>query len=90
MSYDRSGRRANVSSLFYSHEGSNAHEWIYSVYQQFDRENGNNLWWEAIIKKMRNVRPAFEVWEKETSELPEGYQDEERSSRISSVGKGNI
>ena len=43
--------------------------------KQFDRENGNNLWWEAIIKEMRNVRPAFEVWEKETSELPEGYQE---------------
>jgi hypothetical protein len=40
----------------------------------FDKENGNNLWWEAICKEMKNVRPAFEVWEKEISEIPPGYQ----------------
>jgi hypothetical protein len=41
----------------------------------FDKENGNTLWWEAICKEMKNVRPAFEVWEKDLSELPPGYQE---------------
>jgi hypothetical protein len=40
----------------------------------FDRENGNTLWWDAICKEMKNVRPAFEVWDKDVSELPPGYQ----------------
>jgi hypothetical protein len=40
----------------------------------FDKENGNILWWEAICKEMKNVRPAFEIWEKEISEIPPGYQ----------------
>ncbi len=42
--------------------------------KRFDEENGNTLWWDAICKEMKNVRPAFEVWEKDTSELPPGYQ----------------
>jgi hypothetical protein len=41
---------------------------------QFDKENGNNLWWEAICKEMKNVRPAFEKWEKSPGELPPGFQ----------------
>jgi hypothetical protein len=40
----------------------------------FDLENGNNLWWEAICKEMRNVRPAFEAWDKSESDIPIGYQ----------------
>jgi hypothetical protein len=40
----------------------------------FDEENGDTLWWDAIWKEMKNVRPAFEVWEKDISELPPGYQ----------------
>jgi hypothetical protein len=40
----------------------------------FDEENGNTLWWDAICKEMKNVRPAFEVWDKGVSELPPGYQ----------------
>ena len=39
----------------------------------FDAENGNTFWWDAICKEMRNVRPAFEVWEKPLSEMPVGY-----------------
>jgi hypothetical protein len=42
--------------------------------KRFDEENGNTLWWDAICKEMKNVRPAFEVWEKPISELPPGYQ----------------
>jgi hypothetical protein len=41
----------------------------------FDKENGNTLWWDAICKEMKNVRPAFEVWEKDLSDLPVGYQE---------------
>jgi hypothetical protein len=40
----------------------------------FDKENGNTLWWDAICREMKNVQPAFEVWDKDVSELPPGYQ----------------
>ena len=26
-----------------------------------DKENGNTLWCDAIMKEMKNIRPAFEV-----------------------------
>ena len=42
--------------------------------RRIDAENNNTLWWEAIQKEMKNVRPAFEVWEKTEAELPVGYQ----------------
>jgi hypothetical protein len=42
--------------------------------KRFNEENGDTLWWGAIYKEMRNVRPAFEIWEKDISELPPGYQ----------------
>jgi hypothetical protein len=32
------------------------------------------LWWDAICQEMKNVQPAFEVWDKDVSELPPGYQ----------------
>ena len=41
----------------------------------FDLENGDTLWWDAICKEMRNVRPAFEVWDKSVADLPPGYQE---------------
>jgi hypothetical protein len=31
----------------------------------FDEENGNTLWWDAICKETKNVRPTFEFWEKD-------------------------
>ena len=40
----------------------------------FDKENGNALWWDAICKEMNNIRPDFEVWEKNISYLPTVYQ----------------
>ena len=43
--------------------------------KEFDEENGNTLWWEAICKEMKNIRPDFEVWEKDISGLPPGYQN---------------
>jgi hypothetical protein len=33
------------------------------------------LWWEAIKKEMKNVCPAFQVWEKDFKDLPVGYQE---------------
>jgi hypothetical protein len=32
--------------------------------QQIDKENGDTLWWDAILMEMRNVCSAFEKWEK--------------------------
>ena len=43
--------------------------------KSFDKENVNTLWWDAICKEMKNIRPAFEVSEKDISELPLGYQN---------------
>ena len=42
--------------------------------QAIDAENGDMLWWDAIMKEMRNVRPAFEKSEKSKKDLPVGYQ----------------
>ena len=42
--------------------------------KRLDQENGDSQWWEAICNEMRNVRPAFEVWEKEVEHIPPGYQ----------------
>ena len=42
--------------------------------QQIDKDNGDTLWWDAILMEMRNVRPAFKKWEKAKSNLPVGYQ----------------
>ena len=43
--------------------------------RQFDGENGNTLWWDSILKEMKNVRPAFEIWEVSKEDLPPGYQE---------------
>ena len=32
--------------------------------RRFDAENGNTLWWDAILKEMENIRPALEVCER--------------------------
>ena len=41
----------------------------------FDRENGNVLWWEAVCQETKNDRPAFEPWEKREGDIPTGYQE---------------
>ena len=43
-----------------------------------DQENGDTLWWEAIMQEMKNSRLAFEVWEKRKEDLPIGYQEIKR------------
>ena len=39
-----------------------------------DKENGDTLWWDAIMKEIKNVRPAFEVFKKRKEDIPIGYQ----------------
>jgi hypothetical protein len=41
--------------------------WTQAV--QFDRENGDTLWQDAIRDEMKVVRPAFEVHEGEEKDL---------------------
>ena len=41
---------------------------------RLDRENGDTLWWEAICKEMKNVRPPFEVFEGKQHDIPPGFQ----------------
>ena len=38
--------------------------------RQIDAKCGNTLWWDAICKEMKNVRPAFEMFEGGTDQLP--------------------
>ena len=39
-----------------------------------DRENGDNLWWNAICTEMKNVRIAFELYDSNPKDLPKAYQ----------------
>lgn len=39
-----------------------------------DKENGDTLWWDSIIKEMDNVRIAFEEWKRKEADIPKGYQ----------------
>lgn len=43
--------------------------------RQIDAKNGNTYWWDAILKEMKNVRPAFEVWEGSKEDISPGYQE---------------
>ena len=40
---------------------------------RIDQENGNTLWWDALMLEMKNVRPAFEVFRGKPGDLPIGY-----------------
>ena len=31
---------------------------------EFDSENGNTLWWDAMCQEIKNICPAFDPWEK--------------------------
>ena len=41
---------------------------------EIDKENGDILWWNSILQKMKNVRPAFEAYKGNKEDLPPGYQ----------------
>ena len=43
--------------------------------RQIDTKCGSTLWWDAICKEMKNVRPTFEVFEGGIEWLPSGYQE---------------
>ena len=43
--------------------------------RQINAKHGNTLWWDAICKEMKNVRPAFEVSEGGIQQLPSGFQE---------------
>ena len=43
--------------------------------RQIDAKSGNTLWWDAICKEMKNVRPAFEVFEGGVEQLPSRFQE---------------
>ena len=51
-----------------------AHANIVKEYILIDKENGYNLCWDVIMKEMKNVRPALEVFEKHKKDIPIGYQ----------------
>ena len=40
---------------------------------EIDRENGNTLWWDALMLEMKNVRPSFEVFEGNLDQIPIGF-----------------
>ena len=42
--------------------------------KKIDEQNGNTLWWDTICKEMKNVRPAFEVFEGREDNIPKDYQ----------------
>jgi hypothetical protein len=42
--------------------------------KRIDTKNGNTVWWDAIMKEMKNVRIAFEKFKGNERELPPGYQ----------------
>ena len=39
-----------------------------------DKENGDTLWWDAIMKGTKNVRPDFKVFKKCKEDTSIGYQ----------------
>jgi hypothetical protein len=43
--------------------------------QAIDKENGNTLWWDAILMEMKNICPTFEKWEKGENELHKAWDD---------------
>ena len=42
--------------------------------KKIDKQNGDTLWWDAICKEMKNVCPAFEVFEGREDNIPKDYQ----------------
>ena len=42
--------------------------------KKIDEQNGDTLWWDAICKEMKNIRPNFEVFEGKEDYIPKDYQ----------------
>ena len=43
--------------------------------RQIDAKSENTLWWDAICKEMKNVRPAFEAFGGGVEQLPSRFQE---------------
>ena len=43
--------------------------------KELDAQNGNTLWWDAILKEMTNVRIAFELFDGDEKDLPPQFQE---------------
>ena len=43
--------------------------------KRLDAENGNTLWWDAILKEMANVKIAFELFDGDEKDIPPNYQE---------------
>ena len=39
-----------------------------------NKENGDTLWWDTIQQEMKNVQPAFELFEEKKDDIRIGYQ----------------
>ena len=37
------------------------------------QDNGDTLWWDDIMQKIKKFRTSFEVWVKRKEDLPIGY-----------------
>ena len=47
---------------------------IIEMAEMYDTENGNNLWWDAILKEMANIILTFELFDIEEKKIPPGFQ----------------
>jgi hypothetical protein len=43
--------------------------------RELDRQNGNTLWWDAILQEIAYVKVAFELFDGEADDLPPCYQE---------------
>ena len=43
--------------------------------KELDAQNGNTLWWDAILKEMVNVKIAFELFDGDEKDLPPQFQE---------------
>ena len=66
---------ANIKSKYWDRTHKYGIKLPKSVKQaiEIDDENGNHLWWESLMKEMKNVRCAFEIYEGKIEDLV-GYQ----------------
>ena len=42
---------------------------------EFDRDNVNTLWWDAVFQDMKDLCPVFDPWEKLEDDIPPGYKE---------------
>ena len=42
--------------------------------KELDRRNGNMLWWDGVMKEMKNARPALDAFDGNKADIGPGYQ----------------